>query len=727
MRLRGRSSVAIFLLAGTLASTTWAAKVVVRDSQQKPIPFARVAVLDQPGWMVADEDGVVRLPETLQPPFTLVVTGSDGVLLGSFYCTHPLADGQVLTVQERHEELTVTAARSPDLVVAPATAFGVVSTANLSFRAPAQLTDALDVIPNVGRLEEGHSVVPALRGMARFRSLLLVDGSRVLTERRAGPSATFLDPLSLGEVEVVRGAAGVAYGSDAFGGVIAARTRLALPGEVWGLRYYLLTGAGLPEKTAHVEAGGTVGRGALTIAVGARDFSRYRSPRETVFNSEASFRSARVGYQVPFGKGVLRLNWRSDWGRDIGKPALDSRVTRAYYPEENSHRLVLGYEAPLAGPWIRYAWSFSWVEYQLITVRDTFATGTRPRSLSQADVFSHDYNARFEAERQLLGGRLLFGADAYGRFGLKATNDTYRFTTGSTERTREVSIANARKDDVGLFAVFNRNFQAWGLALGLRADHAQAKNTGGYFGSRSFDFTRGSGFAGLTIRPMEGWEVSLQYARGFRDAVLSDRFYRGITGRGFITGNPDLKPETSRQWDLALRYAAPGWRLAIYGYRYRIFDFIERYRQGTDFFFRNRAQAELRGLEGELAWVVFSNTTLSLGLQYPEGKVVTDRTYLDDIPARGGFLLLRQQRGSFSWETRFAAYARDSRPGPAEVTVPGYAVWDLGASWFVSPQLEVGLYGRNLLDRAYPGSADANAVLAPGRSVQLSVRGYLGL
>ncbi len=727
MSLRRRTFVAIFWFAAGFASTTWAAKVVVRDSQQKPIPFARVAVLNQPGWMVADEEGTVRLPEDLQPPFTLVVTGSDGVLLGSFYLTDQLSDGQVLTVQKRQEELTVTASRSPDLVVAPATAFGVVSTANLSFRAPAQLTDVLDAIPNVGRLEEGHSVVPALRGMARFRSLVLLDGSRVFTERRAGPSATFLDPLSLGEVEVVRGAAGVAYGSDAFGGVIAARTPLALPGEPWGLRYYLLTGTGVPEKTAHVEAGGTLGRGALTLALGARDFSRYRSPMETVYNSEATFRSARVGYQVPVGEGLLRLSWRSDWGRDVGKPALDSRVTRSYYPEENSHRLVVGYEAPMAGPWIRYAWSLSWVEYQLITVRDTFATDTKPRTLTQADVFSHDYNARFEAERQLFGGRVLFGADAYGRFGLKATNDQYTFTTGGPDRTREVSIASARKDDFGLFAALNRNFQTWDLALGVRADHTQAKNTGGYFGNRNFDFTRGSGFAALTFRPVGGWEVSLQYARGFRDAVLSDRFYRGISGRGFITGNPDLKPETSKQWDLALRYSAPSWRVAIYGYRYRIFDFIERYRQGSNYFFRNRAEAELRGLEGELTWVVFSSTTLSLGLQYPEGKVATDRTYLDDIPARGGFLLLRQQRGAFSWETRFAAYARDTRPGPAEATVPGYAVWDLGASWQLSRQLEVGLYGRNVLDRAYPGSADASAVLAPGRSVQLSLRGYLGL
>ena len=46
----------------------------------------------------------------------------------------------------------------------------------------------------------------------------------------------------------------------------------------------------------------------------------------------------------------------------------------------------------------------------------------------------------------------------------------------------------------------------------------------------------------------------MQVARGFRDPVLSDRYFRGPSGRGFITGNPDLDPETSVQFDVGVRY-----------------------------------------------------------------------------------------------------------------------------------------------------------------------------
>ena len=75
---------------------------------------------------------------------------------------------------------------------------------------------------------------------------------------------------------------------------------------------------------------------------------------------------------------------------------------------------------------------------------------------------------------------------------------------------------------------------------------------------------------------------------------------------------------------------------------------------------------------------------------------------------------------------RGAAFTEDDRPGPTEQALPGYAVLDAGFGWRLSRALELGLVGRNLLNRSYLGSADEDAVLAPGRSVQLSIRGSFG-
>ena len=90
---------------------------------------------------------------------------------------------------------------------------------------------ALETVPGINQVSEGHAAVPAIRGMARGRVLLLIDGARVTSERRVGPSATFLDPAVLEGIDVARGPGSVAYGSDALGGVISMRTRNAEAGS----------------------------------------------------------------------------------------------------------------------------------------------------------------------------------------------------------------------------------------------------------------------------------------------------------------------------------------------------------------------------------------------------------------------------------------------------------------------------------------------------------------
>jgi outer membrane receptor protein involved in Fe transport len=90
------------------------------------------------------------------------------------------------------------------------------------------------------------------------------------------------------------------------------------------------------------------------------------------------------------------------------------------------------------------------------------------------------------------------------------------------------------------------------------------------------------------------------------------------------------------------------------------------------------------------------------------------------------FVVLRgEPNHRWWWMVRAAAYARDNRPGPTEQEVPGYEVLDAGVTWTLSHAVQLQLLGRNLLDGAYLVSADEDAVLAPGRSVQLSLRGAL--
>jgi iron complex outermembrane receptor protein len=223
-----------------------------------------------------------------------------------------------------------------------------------------------------------------------------------------------------------------------------------------------------------------------------------------------------------------------------------------------------------------------------------------------------------------------------------------------------------------------------------------------------------------------GFSFTAQLARGFRDPVLSDRYFRGVTGRGFITGNPDLEPETSTQFDSAVRYTGRDFRGAFYFYEYRFQDLIERYEDGADlFFFRNRGRARIRGFELELQTDLPRAVHLELAFQAQSGVALDDDVPLDDISPATFFVQVRKDLATRAFvQARVAFYAEDGEPGPTEIETPGHGVLDVSAGYRFDSRLELRFLGRNLLDASYPVSPDARAVLAPGISglVSLLVR-----
>jgi outer membrane receptor protein involved in Fe transport len=234
-----------------------------------------------------------------------------------------------------------------------------------------------------------------------------------------------------------------------------------------------------------------------------------------------------------------------------------------------------------------------------------------------------------------------------------------------------------------------------------------------------------SGYGALRWRLGDGWEASLQLARGFRDARLSDRYFKGVTGRGEVTGNPDLDPETSRQLDLALRGKAGPLQIAAYGYLYRIRDLIERYRIDEDSFgFRNRNEEEIHGFELEADWLMRPKLSLRTTIGLARGEIREDGSDPDDIPADTLTLSLHHRPTErIWWRLDATAVDADERPGPTERETHGYGVFDAAAGYRFDHGLELRLLLGNLTDKSYLSSSDEKAPLAPGRSAAIVLAG----
>ena len=723
MRVRRVVSAMVWCVATFVAATQAFALEgrVVDERTGKPIANAEVTILGRPGAVYTNADGRFSWKPDPAPPFEVLV-----ILPGERFTMPVLvealpADGLlVVSVASLvNETVTVTAGAAPDIEATLGSATAMLPAQEIQNRQPTNLTQALEGMAGVSSVSEGHAAVPAIRGLARGRTLILIDGTRVTSDRRVGPSATFLDPFVLDGIEVARGPGSVAYGSDAFGGVIYARTRRVAPNAPLGTRVVAVYGAGVPQQRIGAEVSKGFVKGGILVQGHYRDFDNYDSPAGEVINSGATDQGFLTRGEYELGRGIFGVSWQSDFGRDIDRPRNNSQTIRFFYPIEDSHRFTANYDLRRVAGFERIIISAFGGRYRQMTDQDRFATASRGRSLERSDYSASDFQVRGSAERLLSNARFEFGVDANGRVGVRAldTVRAYSLTGDITSDVVNVSIDDARRVDLGAYATIEAALGAKvTLGAGLRGDQVSTRNTSGYFGDHSTSHGAASGSASLIVGPWAGFSLSGQVGSGFRDPTVSDRYYRGPTGRGFITGNPGLDPERSLQFDLGLRYTSPRVRAGLSAYQYRIDDLIERYSTATDFFFfRNRGRARIRGFEAEVHASLPAQITAESTATVTLGEALDDGADLDDIPPVTFTLGLRRPVGTRGFmQVRGAFYGNDDKPGPTEIRMPGYTLVDAIAGITLTKALDAHLTVRNLLDRTYPITPDARAVSAPG-------------
>lgn len=699
-------------------------RVVNRDGA--PVAGAEISILGRPGTAVTDADG--RFSWTPDPPvpFEVLVVAPGGMFMKPILVER-LDAGQplVLTVESLVSERVTVSGAAPDIEATPAAATASLSQGEIQTRLPSNLVQALENVAGVNQVSEGQAAVPAVRGLAGGRTLILIDGARVNSERRAGASATFLDPEVLEGVEVARGPGSVAYGSDAFGGVIAVTTRKVAPSSPWAGRVSATLGTGVPDRRVGADVSKGFAAGSLLLAAHARDVDDWESPSGPTFNSGYNDGGLLAKVTHTVADGYLSAGYQGDFGRDIERPRNNSRTVRFFYPEENSHRVTAEYDKPDVGPFEELGLNLFYGRYSQTTDQDRFATATTARSVERAEISAHDFQFRGYARRPLGEARWELGVDVNGRAGLRALDIFERYTlAGALTTTENVAIDAARRVDTAVYSSLDATvLPTVSLAGGVRADYITTTNRGGYFGDRDTGNGAASGFVALTAGSYRGFTLTAQAARGFRDPVLSDRYFRGPSGRGFITGNPDLDPEQSLQFDAGVRYTARRVRAAVYAYHYRISDLIERFNVGTpdDFFFRNRGRATLRGLEFESQLDLPWRLSIEAAAQMARGRAGATKTALDGITTETGSLQLRRAIGARAFaQARAAWFADDDRPGPTERVVPGYTLVDLSGGATLGRHLEIRGLLRNLLDQEYYASQDVRAVFAPGRAASLT-------
>jgi len=508
--------------------------------------------------------------------------------------------------------------------------------------------DALAQVPGVASSKDSPwAQQPVLRGLSGQRVLVLMDGSPMNNVRGRGPQPSLIGAEQIERIEIVRGPASVAYGSDALGGVINIITREAEPGAGTSLGGAASVGGSTNDgqRNGYLELVPRAGKFSAFLSGGYRKADDFESPKGEVKDSAFESWDALFNLRYDFGPHTaLKSGMQFYRGSDIGIPGLSVEVpgfSQAFqyknYDRDFVHlTLDHGYEGSwLAGSRVRGYWQRE--------KRDFYSDihiGLGPGTdwLQQKDRYFdlETWGAQVQATSVKTDLYQFTGGLDFVRDLPAGTNDERNLYTnnGTPIGPPFPGLPPAAKTTMsvpeGTFDSYAGFVQSewfvhpqWTLSAGGRYTHYRYRSDAGIsdpdpsngfgappttFAAMKVDNDALSGSLGLVYEPIRDFYLTANVANGYRQPNAQDLFFDGPASVGTVLGNPDLKPEKSVSYDVGLRWG-PGDVAFTGSMFYSTYeDLIDAVLIATDsqgnntFKYFNIAQARIYGGEAEAQW-----------------------------------------------------------------------------------------------------------------------------
>lgn len=441
------------------------------------------------------------------------------------------------------DQTVITAARRAQRLGDAVTTVEVVSRADLERTGASDLASVLTEQTGI-ELQGGHPAGTGvmLQGFGSERVLILLDGQPV-AGRISGVFDISRIPVAMVErVEVVKGAQSTLYGSEAMGGVVNIITRTPLTGTLGATA----TATAGTQDRRDGSARLTAGRGALS---GAFDLSRRRMGATPGLDADAS-----AGALAARVDGAAKLRWNPDSSRQVEMSllALDERQrwrSGTYYNFGDNVQVSGRVSASFARGAHRLspgAWSSHYDHRSRASTQSLPIAGdTGQRQLQRVHQFELLYAGRF-------GPRLAVDAGTQVRID---EIETARVPGGLRSFTSVEPFAQLELAPTARLT----------LLPGVRL--SQSTQWGSYLTPRVA--LRAALSDRLTLRASLG--------NGFRAPDFKELylFFQNGNANYAVQGNPDLRPESSRNAMLGAEWAAGGGYVRGQLFHNRFRDFIE--------------------------------------------------------------------------------------------------------------------------------------------------------
>jgi len=670
---------------------------VVRDIGFRSIENAAIHAEETGRYTVSMSDGYFELtvPDELQTVTLVFETREHYRKTLKVVLSDKLKPLHVLMIQKDYlrNEVTVTAFDSEERSITLPKAQNIISELELKEKISETLVDTLTNSPGVHFIGSGgFMTTPSIRGLARRRVLLLMDGVRITGDRRAGNSGSFLSPELVRQIEVVRSSSSVIYGSDAVGGVIQLITGLD-PDNINSRRSFNLS---LDNGSSRISSGFTAiqktGQFLINGGFQYSEADNYSSPDQEIFNSGYRNLSGVLNFTWSDEKREASLRYIGGSGKDIGKPDRENDPdTWSTVTTNANHIFLLKYSEKdfIKMGDLKVNLFFNPTTY-ILEKGDT-GGGTSQRSDTRSDNSGFSFKLTKTISENF---SLTSGVDLYFRNSLDITN-----TQGGLMFT---PLKNGRRKDLGIFVSGNvAGFLGFNLRGGIRYTFADTRAlSDGIPMKKSTDSP--SLFFGVVKSFSKSFSFFFNTGTSFRNPSLSESFYTGITGRRYVIGNPELSPEKGFNFDTGVKFHSGPLFLGVYLFHNRIRDMIERYKSddGT-YTYDNIESGRISGAEAEFQWFPCGNLELFGHFNYYYGRSAETDDALNDIPSPKLFLGSKLNLGKSWAEINYLHSFSKTDPGPSEVENTGYDLITLKGGHYFSSRFFTYIKVSNLLNSTF--------------------------
>ena len=626
----------------------------------------------------------------------------------------------------------------------------VVTSEEISRSAGTTVAEVLRDVPGVEIYDGG------IGGMSRVsirgesdRTLLMINGQRISEQKSMSGAPLLLSKADVDRIEVIKGPGSTLYGSEAIGGVVNIITKKAVKDGFHvsvGSSYH----SGLNGASADVSVSGKEGAFSYYGSVMREDYGARDTPQGKVARTDSDATAYTAG--ADYDDGDVSAGVRFESFDSALSVYTDSEYMYMDLPEW-SRRKVSGYvekrdlsdhlakirlDAYFQNSKKDFINDINWA--RMMGMPPMFSWTEYKKTFNDQD----SYGATLQADLLFGNHYLIAGADVmYDSLQSDDYSRTFRAMMGPPTTTVLHSTPDADKTSVALFAQDEWSFaEDWTLTAGYRANYTEtfidADSTAGS-PSDSMNDSHGTFSVALVNTSFEDWAFRAGVSQGYRTPTLGELYTSSGMAGSYISGNPDLDPETSISYEVGVRWFTDSVTLDFAAFYTEAEDYID-YRDdvtaptGQRWF--NMDQATTFGGEALLKYDFIAGAERELA-PYVSGTYLR-RKYEDDTGSstyKTGYPTLKGRaglRGSqpfggnlFGWADVYCAAVSEAEGDTS--TEPGWGTFnmalglDVGGGdheYYDRLSFEVGVL--NILDKEYTQARDS--IMAPGRSVFLSVR-----